>query len=312
VSNLSPFSRRGRIAPAIPHGDVLGTYETYLEAQSVIDRLSKADFEITGLVIVGNNLTSVEQVTGKLTYGRTAIAGAARGAWFGLFIGLMFFIFSPVPVIGYIAAAAFIGAGVSMVFSVTMYTLGRRARDFTSSNHVLARSYDIIISPQLALRARTLLAQPVPNVAAVAADAADAGAGPAQPKSFFSAKPPKDAKPTKPAKPAKPSKPAKGVKASDPTAPVSSQVVAPGGAASASGELPGAELPVAEAPVAVVAAPRARPAYGELAPEVPAEVAVADGAEVEPAAAAAAAVKPAPKPRVKRVPKPPVDPAAKD
>ena len=322
MSNLSPFTRRGRIAPAIPHGDVLGTYETYLEAQGVIDRLSKADFEITGLVIVGNNLTSVEQVTGKLTYGRTAIAGAARGAWFGLFIGLMFFIFSPVPVIGYIAAAAFIGAGVSMVFSVAMYTLGRRTRDFTSTNHVLARSYDIIISPQLALRARTLLAQPVPNAASAGADA---GAGPAQPRSIFSAKPPKDAKPTKPAKPAKPakpSKPAKGVKASDLAAPVSSDLVAPGEAASAFGELPGAELPVAEAPVAVVAAPRARPAYGELAPEVPAEVAVVDGAVADVAAAepeattaaedTAAAVKSAPKPRVKRVPKPPADPAAKE
>jgi hypothetical protein len=159
MSNLSPFSRSGKVAPAIPRGDVLGTYETYLEAQSVVDRLSKADFEIKGLAIVGNNLTTVEQVTGKLSYGRTALAGAARGAWFGLFIGLMFFLFSPAPVTGYIVAAAVIGAGISMVFSVVMYTLGRRTRDFTSTNHVLARSYDIIISPQLLLRARAILAQ---------------------------------------------------------------------------------------------------------------------------------------------------------
>ncbi len=327
MSNLSPFSRRGRVAPAIPHGDVLGTYDTYLEAQSVVDRLSKADFEIRGLAIVGNNLTSVESVTGKMTYGRTALAGAARGAWFGLFIGLMFFIFSPIPVIGYIAAAAFIGAGISMVFSVAMYTLGRRTRDFTSTNHVLARNYDIIISPQLALRARTILAQPVQDAAASAGAGSGAGSGSgsgsgsgagsgvasAQPRSIFS---------PKAGKPAKPAKGAKDSKAPDPAA--LGDASATSGEASGA-ELSGAKLPaaaesVAADPVAVVAAPRARPAYGELAPEVSvdlpvAEAPIAEVAAAEPAAASAAAsvaAKPATKPRAKRVPKPPVDPAAKD
>jgi hypothetical protein len=284
---------------------VLGTYETYLEAQSVIDRLSKADFEITGLAIVGNNLTSVELVTGKLTYGRTAIAGAARGAWFGLFIGLMFFLISPIPVIGYVAAAALIGAGISMVLSVVVYTLGRRTRDFTSTNHVLARSYDIIISPQLALRARTILAQPVLQP--------DARIEPAQPRSLFS---PKVSKPAKPSASSE----------SEVAAPKldASKLAAPGEVVAASDDVSGAELPIASELVAVVAAPRARPAYGELAPEVTAEVAEvavavagavpadATAAAVAVSAADAAAVKPAPKPRAKRVPKPPVDPAAKD
>ena len=132
MSNQSAFGRRPQAQPTLPQGDVLGTYETYAEAQTVVDRLAKAEFEVKKLAIVGNDLKTVERVTGKLSYGRTAATGAASGAWFGLFIGLLLFLFSQAPVLTYVAAAALIGAGFGMLFGIVSYSLAGSARPSTS------------------------------------------------------------------------------------------------------------------------------------------------------------------------------------
>ncbi|WP_229732887.1 general stress protein [Conyzicola nivalis] len=160
MSNQSAFGRRPQAQPSLPQGDVLGTYETYPEAQAVVDRLSKAEFEVKQLAIVGNDLKTVERVTGKLTYGRAAATGAASGAWFGLFFGVLLFLFSTTPQIGFVAAAALIGAGFGMLFGIVSYSMGRRRRDFTSTHQVLASSYQIIIDPQLTAKAQQLLDRP--------------------------------------------------------------------------------------------------------------------------------------------------------
>jgi hypothetical protein len=160
VTNQSAFGRRPQVQPTLPKGDVLGTYETYLEAQSVVDRLAKADFEVKKVAIVGNDLKTVERVTGKLTNGKAALTGAVSGAWFGLFLGLLFFLFSPSPQLGFVAAATLIGAGFGMLFGVFTMAVGRRRRDFTSTHQVLASNYQIIIDAELTLKAQDVLARP--------------------------------------------------------------------------------------------------------------------------------------------------------
>jgi hypothetical protein len=162
VSNQNAFGRRGPVQPSIPKGDVLGTYETYLEAQSVVDRLSKAEFDVKSLSIVGNDLKTVERVTGKLTYGRAALAGAASGAWLGLFIGLVFTIFTPPTAqsFGFVGAALLIGAGFGVIFGLVTYAINRRRRDFTSTHQVLASNYQIIIDPELTAKAQDVLSRP--------------------------------------------------------------------------------------------------------------------------------------------------------
>jgi len=157
VSTPSPFGRRAAAAPRLPQGEVLGTYETYPEAQSVVDRLSKAEFDVKQLSIVGSDLKTVERVTGKLSYGRAALTGAASGAWFGLFLGLVLVLFSPVTAFGYLGAALLIGAGFGMIFGIASYAISRRRRDFTSTHQVIAGSYQIIVAPELALAAQDAL-----------------------------------------------------------------------------------------------------------------------------------------------------------
>jgi hypothetical protein len=141
---------------------VLGTYDTYDAAQEVVDRLARAEFPVKQVAIVGSDLRTVERVTGKMTYGRAALAGAASGAWFGLFIGLLLFIFTPSQdSVLYVGAAVLIGAGFGMLFGIVSYALNRRRRDFTSTHQVIAGKYEIMIDPALTIRAQELLARPV-------------------------------------------------------------------------------------------------------------------------------------------------------
>ncbi len=146
--------------PTLPRGDVLGTYETYAEAQKVVDRLAKADFAVAQVSIVGNDLKTVERVTGKLTYGKTALAGAASGAWFGVFAGLLLFLFSTTANFAFVLAAAIIGAGFGMMFGIVTYAINRRNRDFTSTHQVLASNYQVIVDPDLTAKAQDVLARP--------------------------------------------------------------------------------------------------------------------------------------------------------
>jgi hypothetical protein len=159
VTNSSAFGRSGPVLPSIPKGDILGTYDTYLEAQGIVDRLAKADFDVAKLSIVGNDLKTVERVTGKLTYGRAALAGAASGAWLGLFFGLVLTIFTPPTpqTFGFVGAAVLIGAGFGAIFGIVTYAINRRRRDFTSTHQVLASNYQIIIDPDLTAKAQQTL-----------------------------------------------------------------------------------------------------------------------------------------------------------
>lgn len=184
MTNASPFARRTAPTPAVPRGDVLGTYDTYPEAQKVVNRLAIADFPVKQLSIVGNDLKTVERITGKLTYGRAALAGAASGAWFGLFLGLLLFLFSPTGDFSFILAAALIGAGFGLLFGVVSYALNRRRRDFTATHQVVASNYQVIIDPNLTARARLVLA----GDASAAAEpvAADAPLAPPAPESATS------------------------------------------------------------------------------------------------------------------------------
>ncbi len=141
----------------IPRGEIVATFESYREAQSAVDVLAQGDFPVKQVSIVGDGLKSVERVTGRLSYGRTAGAGALSGAWLGLFFGLLLIIINPAADLTFVGAAVLIGAAFGMMFSVVSYALNRRRRDFTSVMQVIATSYAVTVAPELANRARNLL-----------------------------------------------------------------------------------------------------------------------------------------------------------
>ncbi|GAB3613865.1 YflT domain-containing protein [Humibacter ginsengisoli] len=158
MSSQGPLGGRQRgVQPTVPRGEVVATFETYPEAQAAVDVLARADFPVAQVSIVGSDLKTVERVTGKLTWGRVAAAGAASGVWLGIFLGLLLLIFSPATSFGVLLAALLLGAGFGILFGLVSYAITRRRRDYTSMTQVLATSYSIIVDPELANRARNLL-----------------------------------------------------------------------------------------------------------------------------------------------------------
>lgn len=176
MTQQTPFGGRNRqLFPTMPRGEVLATYESYEEAQKAVDVLVRGDFPATQLSIIGNELKSVERVTGKLTWGRIALSGAISGAWFGFFIGLVLIIFSPATPLSFLAAAVLLGAGFWMLIGLAGHAINRRRRDFTSTMQVIASSYSVLVDPESVNRARNLLsaqgaAAPDPSWAPPAAE----------------------------------------------------------------------------------------------------------------------------------------------
>ncbi|MFE5589107.1 general stress protein [Streptomyces sp. NPDC056549] len=58
----------------------VASYKTYKEAERSVDHLSDQGFPVEGVAIIGQDLRLVEQVIGRMDYGRAALHGAASGA----------------------------------------------------------------------------------------------------------------------------------------------------------------------------------------------------------------------------------------
>jgi hypothetical protein len=144
----------------IPRGQVVGTYDTYVEAQRAVDFLSDQQFPVQHVSIVGSDLKMVENVLGRLTRGRAAMAGAASGAWFGLFVGLLLGIFATGSSwLAAVLTGIVLGAVFGMTFGAIGYGQLRGRRDFTSRTAVVATTYDVLCDHKFAEEARNHLAR---------------------------------------------------------------------------------------------------------------------------------------------------------
>jgi hypothetical protein len=163
----SPMGFRGAgskampTVPTPPSGFAVAAYPTYLQAQRAVEHLTRNDFSVQDVTIVGSDLQMVERVTGKLTAGKMIGAGAASGAWMGLFVGMLMSFFSPVQ--GGVLLLILVSVVVGALFGAAMGWLGfsmtKGRRDFTSSSQVVARRYDLLCEPRSAETARNLLAR---------------------------------------------------------------------------------------------------------------------------------------------------------
>ncbi len=138
----------------------LGVYDGYPQAQQVVDHLADNDFAVNNLAIVGTDLKSVERVTGRLTRGKVAAAGALSGLWVGLFVGIAFSLFSSQGQIGFLFTTPLLGAIFGLVWGQFGFTAVTRGgtRDFSSVSQVIATKYEVLVEHNLAEPARALLA----------------------------------------------------------------------------------------------------------------------------------------------------------
>jgi Na+/proline symporter len=137
---------------------VVGSYGDYRQAQRAVDFLADEKFPVEHVSIIGSGLKLVETVTGRLTWGRAALAGAASGLWLGLIVGLFVAVFSEGSSDwAIILSGALWGIVVGAVFSVLMYAMTRGQRDFVSHQSLRADAYDVSVDNRHADEARTVL-----------------------------------------------------------------------------------------------------------------------------------------------------------
>lgn len=147
------------MSPVIPKGDIISTYDSYMNAQHAVDALARANFPVNQVAIVGNEIRSVERVTGKVTWGRVALMGALSGMYLGLFLSLILLIVQPGgSFAGVFGAAIAIGAGFGMLFGLFTHGINRNRRDFSSVMQMVAGRYDLVTEPSLVHQGRHILA----------------------------------------------------------------------------------------------------------------------------------------------------------
>lgn len=145
--------------PTPPTGWPIGSYDTYEEAQRAVDHLADQDFPVQDVTIVGVEPMLVERVDARLTWGRVLGTGAASGAWFGLFVGLLLTIFTPADGLLPLLLGLVIGVVFGLASAAVTYRATRGRRDFTSHSQLVARRYDVLSQPRNAELARQLLAE---------------------------------------------------------------------------------------------------------------------------------------------------------
>ena len=136
----------------MPLGGVqVGSYDSYEQAQAAVDYLSDEKFPVENVTIIGTDLRQIEKVTGRLTQGRAIAAGAAGGAWWGLFVGLLLGIFSTDG--GAWIGSVLTGLLIGLVFGAAVRLDGLRApRVGAATSPAPARSwpsrYDVMCNPR--------------------------------------------------------------------------------------------------------------------------------------------------------------------
>ena len=140
--------------------NTVGRFDDYESAQRAVDRLSDDGFPVEKLDVVGSDLQLVERVTGRLTTGRAASAGALSGLWAGLLFGILLGLFtSGHSFLAVAATGAALGVIWGAVFGYVAHARTRGQRDFSSVRQLVASQYDLIAREGTVDRAKTMLSE---------------------------------------------------------------------------------------------------------------------------------------------------------
>ncbi|MDO5367507.1 general stress protein, partial [Kocuria sp.] len=141
----------------IPRGEAIARYTSYADAQKAVDYLADQQFEVAKVSIIGSDLKSVEQVTGRLSYPKVALQGALNGVVFGAFFGLLMSLLGGMDLAQALLLPIIMGGAFWMLLATITYAMQRGKRDFTSTNRIVAGSYEVIAAPEVAGEARNVL-----------------------------------------------------------------------------------------------------------------------------------------------------------
>lgn len=135
----------------------LAVYDDYAAAQRTVDFLSDEKFPVEQCMIVGTDLKRIERITGRLTTGKVALGGLLSGVWLGLFVGLIFSLFSEGETFATIASTMLFGGLFGVIWAMVGFAATRGRRDFSSVTQVVATRYEVLVEHKTAAQARELL-----------------------------------------------------------------------------------------------------------------------------------------------------------
>ena len=158
------MSSTSRVDPTSPlkleFPQSLAVYDDYAAAQKAVDFLADEKFPVEQCLIVGTDLKRIERITGRLTTGKVAAGGVASGVWLGLFVGLIFSLFTEGDeTLVTILSTVLFGALFGVIWALVGYAMTRGRRDFSSVTQVVATRYEVLVEHKVAAQARELLAR---------------------------------------------------------------------------------------------------------------------------------------------------------
>lgn len=140
----------------------IASFTDYGDAERAVDHLSDNRFPVDRTAIIGVDVRMVEQVVGRMNWGRALLNGAVSGAVPGLLFGWIFGLFDLInPVAAAFTLALYglvFGALIGAVMGAIFYALQRGRRDFSSVTMMVPSRYDLVVDAEVADEAQRLLA----------------------------------------------------------------------------------------------------------------------------------------------------------
>ena len=149
------------LAASLPNGSAVADFNNYQDAVAYVERIILGDFPVSSIAIVGSNLSSVERVRTKISYGKIAFNGAMMGVWLGL---IAFILFGTVPgataedpaqPLFNLGSAILVGSGAGMLFQVIRFSLTKNKRNFVSTSQIVATKYEVLVPSELVSQANS-------------------------------------------------------------------------------------------------------------------------------------------------------------
>jgi len=139
----------------------VATFASYGDAERAVEYLVEQNFPVEKVSIIGLDVRMVEQVVGRLGWGRAAAHGAGTGAITGALMGWIFGVFSWIhPLVAGLALAAYgliAGAIIGAIIGMIFYATQRGRRDFAAVRAMQPARYEVVVSEDAADQAARLL-----------------------------------------------------------------------------------------------------------------------------------------------------------
>jgi hypothetical protein len=145
----------------------VASFDRYPEAERAVDFLADRRFPVEHVSIVGRDLEYVEEVTGRMTYGRAALNGALTGAMIGVLVGWLFGLFDwfdPLVSAFWLALdGLWFGALVGALMGLFLHLLSGGRRDFAAVAGMRAKRYEVLVDEPFADEAERRLSEIQPR-----------------------------------------------------------------------------------------------------------------------------------------------------